>query len=330
MEGSDNEDWQSTHFNSRHMNHSRAKNSGRGKGMSGHNGSIFDPRSSCGVYQISCPALAKLSTGPLVTSGLTGGGSIDSPHSAASVDFPSEIWSASGGTGKKMKKGKGKSRQNSKEDRIVAATGRGGMADAKFEIHGEVEGEGNEGGLMCTFDLGGMIHGIAVLAGSRRLLGRIVRELDGEEEDITEDLEAESVASTIYDSETDEQHQENGIEEADERERKRIAAFEKNSFRVPKFWMRWKGFISADASPSTGATTTSGENSDHQLRRTKSGRMVEVNTAYIVFSGNDCARFNGTFSCQALGWKNVKISGLKVVNKTRDCPMEWSEVGADD
>ena len=319
MEGSDTEDWQSSHFKSRHIDHSRAKGSGRGKGVSGKTGSIFDPRSSYGVYQISCPALAKVSTSPLVTSDLAGSSSAESPYSATSVDSPSHTWLASSPAGKRLKKGKGNSRRSSKGEQNIAG-------EAKFEIHGEVEGEGNEGGMMCTLDLGGVIHGIAVLAGSRRLLGRIIRDLDGEE-DPTADLEAESIGSTIHDSE-DEDHppQENGIEEADERDRKRIAAFEKNSFRVPKFWMRWKGYVSADA-PNT--VTPAGETSDHQLHKTKDGRLVEINTAYLVFSGNDCAKFSGTFSCHALGWKNVKLNGLKVVSKPRDCPLEWSEVGAD-
>ena len=318
----DGEGWQSTHFNQRHMS---VRTGGKGSSRKGGAGnkSVFMASSSYGLYEVGCPALAKLAMGPLVTSGITGGSVADSPRSASfgsTVDVP-----PSPGGSRRIKKGRGNSRRESKEDRIVDMAGKG-IGEAKLEIHGDVEGEENEGALMCSFDLGGMIQGVAVLAGSRRLIKKVVAELDGEEDDDegragSEDFEADSVASTTggYGSE-DEIPVANDIELADERERKKIAAFEKNSFRVPKFWMRWRGYVSANA----------GTIANEDLQRSKSGRIVEVNTGYLVFSGNNCSTFSGTFTCQALGWKNVKITGTKLVSKARECPLEWSDVVASD
>ena len=75
--------------------------------------------------------------------------------------------------------------------------------------------------------------------------------------------------------------------------------FEKNSFRAPKFWLRYK--------------STSDPN--------------DTGTGYLVFSGNDCLRFKGTLSSERRGWDNTALSGWKAAGfSERDVPFHWSSL----
>ncbi|KAG9254466.1 uncharacterized protein F5Z01DRAFT_655367 [Emericellopsis atlantica] len=231
-------DWQAEHFSARRIGHGK-----KAKGTA--NTRAFDPRRSFGVYQLQCPALAKVAQG-----------------STADVS----------------------------------------RARDTLEIHGLVDGR--DDALMCTLSVAGLVQGVAVLAGSRKVLGYVVRELEEEEQ---ED-EAESSAGEDVDEDM------SSIERADERERRRYQAFEKNSFRSPKFWMRWRAVIHTVASDK-GTSEAGGER-----------QTVEVDGGYVVFSGSDCSGFQGTISCACLGLENVKITGAKVVSKATECRLGWMDV----
>ncbi|KAF2173193.1 hypothetical protein M409DRAFT_49673 [Zasmidium cellare ATCC 36951] len=168
---------------------------------------------------------------------------------------------------------------------------------------------------------GGGLEGVAVLAGSRRVLEEVVRgfdeegeeeEEDGDEEDENDDDDGTG-GKDESDDEDDEQPK-TSLELADEKERRRFAAFEKNSFRPPKFWLRWRGVVSKEVD---------------ELRGTSVKKIVEVNGGYLVYGGNECASFQGTISCEALGWRNVKVMGKKVLSRARECSVGWSDVGLD-
>lgn len=97
--------------------------------------------------------------------------------------------------------------------------------------------------------------------------------------------------------------------DSEERQRRRTSTFEKNSFRHPKFWFRWQGQLSDEASAAADL-------GDYGCSVHGSG--------YIVFSGNDCKRFSGTITSEQLAWNNVKMSGFKAKPQPeRDFEVEW-------
>ncbi|KAI6779310.1 uncharacterized protein J7T54_000408 [Emericellopsis cladophorae] len=233
-------DWLAEHFSARRIGHGK-KAKGTAKARA------FDPRRSFGVYQLQCPALAKLAQG-----------------STAGVP----------------------------------------RARDTLEIHGLVDGR--DDALMCTLRVAGLMQGVAVLAGSRKVLGDVVRELEEEEQ------EDEAEGSTDEDVEDEDM---SSIEKDDERERRRYQAFEKNSFRSPKFWMRWRAVVHAAAADKDTDSEAGGGR-----------RTVEVDGGYVVFSGSDCSGFQGTISCTSLGLENVKITGVRVVSKATECQVGWMDV----
>ena len=292
------DDWETSHFKNRRIPHGR-QTRGRGKGSS----KAFDPRSTFGVYSILCPSLKKLRANPT--------------RSDVGVLL----------------------RQGGR--RIITDTTT--PRDARLEIHGLVEG--HDDALMATLDLDGIITAVAVLAGSRKVLQKVVKALEGEDESGSQMAKTASPVdpgetSSIHDTATpvnddedqsgsDDQNEKSemsSIEAADERDRRRIAAFEKNSFRTPKFWMRWRGVVASPVAlqepDSTNPTANvTGEDTDQSDGHT----VAETNLGYVVFEGNGCDSLQGTISCNALEWKNVKISASKVTSKARECPVSWTD-----
>lgn len=117
---------------------------------------------------------------------------------------------------------------------------------------------------------------------------------EDDDDDDDEDDDLQSISSSI---------------DSEERQRRRTSTFEKNSFRHPKFWFRWQGQLSDEAS----AAADLGDN----------GCDVH-GSGYIVFSGNDCKRFSGTITSEQLAWNNVKMSGFKTKPQPeRDFEVEW-------
>ncbi|KAK4626075.1 hypothetical protein CLAFUW4_04265 [Fulvia fulva] len=269
------DDWQTEHFNHRRIGHGH-----KGKGSA--KGAVFDPRRCYGVYQLQCPALAKLQP--------TAGSAVKSVPT--------------------------------------------------LEIHGPVEG--HDDALMCSLEMPGLLSGVAILAGSRKVLSSVVQDLEHpepEEEEDEEEEEEEEEDEAAGGSENggkgessneEEQIPKSSLELADEKERRRYAAFEKNSFRSPKFWMRWRAvrMISDNSNQDDQAADIEATRDQHPepLPGHTSHPSVEVDGGYLVFSGNDCASFSGTISCRSFDWKNVKLSGTKVVSKARECPRGWGDI----
>jgi len=172
-----------------------------------------------------------------------------------------------------------------------------------FEIHELTE---SETGLVGTFDFA-KLSGMFILAGSRKQLADIITGLE-ESDDDSEDEDGENQESQDEDDDTEESGNEpSAIELQDEKINRRAQAFEKNSFRNPKFWMKWKG------TPVTNNDSGSSQ--------------VEQDMGYLVFANNECDRFEGTITCPTLDWKQLKLKGRKVHSKGRSCPTAWNDLG---
>lgn len=189
------------------------------------------------------------------------------------------------------------------------------MSQQVFEIHELTE---DETGLIGTFNLG-KLSGMFVLCGSRSGLEEVVAGFEEKDEDQDEDDndnedDAEDEDDDSESRESDDAEESgtelSAIELADEKANRRARAFEKNSFRNPKFWMRWKGFVTA--SKEDGAN----EGQKH----------VESDMGYLVFANNSCDRFQGTISCPSLGWQHLKMKGRKMTPKATPRPLTWNDI----
>lgn len=229
--------------------------------------------------------------------------------------------------GKSKGKGKGKGKSGAKPFNPLAALGRynvslGTGTEASqhlFEIH---ELTGNENGLLGTLDFG-KLSGMFVLCGSRSGLPEIIAELEQADDDAAPDEDSQD--GTDIDDDDDDDDDEHDSEEADdiaggsksdlsaveladERANRRARAFEKNSFRNPKFWMRWKGLV------------TPGDGDAAREKQSVS------DMGYVVFANNACDKFEGTITCPSLGWKHLKMKGRKTTSKATPCPIVWTDI----
>jgi hypothetical protein len=176
--------------------------------------------------------------------------------------------------------------------------------NASFELYRLTE---NGEGVVGEVALPGALNAAMVLAASRESLRRTV---EGLEED-----------------ENDEEDEEDDEEEEDENDsaptspsQSRFETFEKNSFRSPKFWLKWSG------APISRTPTT--PSSPKASRKVKENADVQTGLGYIVFSGNDCRKFKGTINCEAFGWKDVAITGHKIAARSEsDVPVAWGKAG---
>lgn len=150
----------------------------------------------------------------------------------------------------------------------------------------------NGEGVVGELALPGALRAAVVLAGSRESLRRTVDEMEGDDGNEDDDDEEES---------------EEDLPESPMQTR--FDTFEKNSFRSPKFWLRWSG------SPNT----------NDESKATKSNEAdVDTGLGYVVFSGNDCQKFKGTLNCGALSWKDIAITGHKISGRSEsDVPVAW-------
>ncbi|ETS85234.1 hypothetical protein PFICI_03259 [Pestalotiopsis fici W106-1] len=167
---------------------------------------------------------------------------------------------------------------------------------------------GNGQGIAGRLSLPGMLQASVILAASRKSLQTIV-----------DNLEAQSDESGHGGDGAPSLDEHNGMEKdcdvidalgaTDTRPEDRFATFEKNSFRSPKFWLQWCGMPTEI--PQMGGEGRSAP--------------VETGSGYIVFSGNDCRKFDGTISCTSLDWDNVAIRGHKIASRSAsDMPILWS------
>ncbi|KAF2768389.1 hypothetical protein EJ03DRAFT_328418 [Teratosphaeria nubilosa] len=173
-----------------------------------------------------------------------------------------------------------------------------------MDIHELTPGED---GLVGTFCIEEKLSGILVLAGSRKGLASIVEDLEsaassGDEDQSSSTDEAES----LTDEEASPRIPPSSLEIEDDRINRRAQAFEKNSFRNPKFWLRWQGRV---RDPEAGDEAKDALDSDK---------------GYLIFSSNDCERFEGTISCSRLDWDNVKLQGWKIHSRATPCPLSWA------
>jgi hypothetical protein len=169
----------------------------------------------------------------------------------------------------------------------------------------------NEDGLAGTLCLIGALDATIILAGSRKTLQTLLDEDAAEaglcagtvsgssdEENNTQAQESETVKSPDECS----QHHTSSLAapgEVEEKELLRFNKFEKNTFRQPKFWFAWTGRIMCSPSAAGSATIESAE------------EELQFGSGYLVFSGSKYKKFQGTISCDLLGWKDVAIIGWK-------------------
>ncbi|KAK8136177.1 catalase [Apiospora sp. TS-2023a] len=177
-------------------------------------------------------------------------------------------------------------------------------------------------GVIGDLHLEGVMTATVLMAGSRKALNRVIDGLgdadgapdampvspiflgDGDEDGNESEADDDSIGSNNpgdaadrnIDTDTERQSRE-------EKQQGRFETFEKNSFRSPKFWLRFQGH-----EPQT----------DDVAHRSGTG--------YLVFSGKDCRKFEGTISCDAINWDNKKISGWKTIARSeRDTLMLWHD-----
>ena len=164
--------------------------------------------------------------------------------------------------------------------------------EPSLELYRLTEGEE---GVVGELALPGVLHATVILAGSRESLMRTVADLEP-------DVEGE-------DDDNDDKEE----EEEENQKRDRFETFEKNSFRSPKFWFRWSGVLNSLSTC---------------LRKDTKEAGVETELGYIVFCGNDCRKFKGTINCESLKWKNVAITGHKIMaRKESDTMVTWGKDG---
>lgn len=168
-------------------------------------------------------------------------------------------------------------------------------AKASMEIFGLTSGgEGLHGQLV----LPGALKATVLLAASRRSMMRVVASI-AQQPMSSED----SDDSGSQNDETDKRSQGGSDDASQEHEGATTAycePFEKNTFRSPKFWLKWQGSCDSDGQS-----------------------VYETNDGYVVFTP-DVVKLSGTITSQTLGWKNQSFSGRKLKTMTeRDHALVW-------
>lgn len=292
MDGDDS--WEEAALNNRHL-HNRNDRGGRGNIRES-----FQIRNTFGTHLVKCPALERLQS------------SQPGPESS---------------------KAGGKAKQSGSSSKKKGSRSNSGSGDVVLEIYRLTD---DEDGILGSLKFPGVFEAAAVFAGSRKVLSNITRHLsqDDTEEETPYGTQRGSLdASSSKNAKSQDEHagrrvkgeaeEEDGSDEEDSsedegelssnehRQKRRIATFEKNSFRQPKFWFRWQGVISEEALAGL---------EDLELKGGKA-----QGSGYIVFSGNDCRRFQGTMTSEQLGWNNIKMTGWKAKPQPeRDFEIQWS------
>lgn len=154
-------------------------------------------------------------------------------------------------------------------------------------------------GVVGEMSLPGCIRAAVLLAASRKSLQGILEGLEPVKEAEKDDGHEEKKSGEQKDGEDSEDEE----EEESEEEPDRFETFEKNSFREPKFWLRWNGKLETPAVEEEKA---------------------ESGLGYIIFPSNDCRKFKGTLNCASLEWKDVAFSGHKIAPRSEsDVPVAW-------
>lgn len=185
-----------------------------------------------------------------------------------------------------------------------------GSSPARMELF-RLNEDGNA--VLGELSLSPALHATVVLAASRKTMKAVVAMLDRQVAEVAEVVDEDGpdrdqgdkdghVEAEGDDSAGDDSSDDEGVEEDSN---SRYRTFEKNSFRSPKFWLQWQGQVSHGEAGS---------------------ETLETDSGYLVFAKNDCSKLQGTISCGALGWNNVKLQGRKVATKsTRDTTVSWQK-----
>ncbi|KAI0475249.1 hypothetical protein GGR56DRAFT_694834 [Xylariaceae sp. FL0804] len=283
------DDWQEAAFTSRHVHNRMGRTAGRGAKRH----AAFDARKALGTYSITTRG-----------SGALKGARLSTAAAAAT------------------------SKQQQQQQKAATASAASGLLEIyRFSDGGD--------GLVGEIQLAGALRAAVVLAGSRAALRGIIDGMqsallledeaapeEGEEEEVEEDEEVvvekeeeevvvekkeeeeegKGAASDEYDgiAASDASRSTEDEVDAEASQRRRYRAFEKNSFRAPKFWFEWRGQVLNADTQSSGL-------------------------GYLVFSGNDCRKFQGTIFCVELGWENVGVTGRKEMSRAeRDNAITWN------
>lgn len=175
---------------------------------------------------------------------------------------------------------------------LCKADGSDSNAPSLMTIHGLNE---DDSALIVSFAIGKAVEAMAILAGSRKVMKQIVDELESEPDQCSSLGEEEIVG--VENQESEEEEEDLGKRRADN--------FEKNSFRNPKFWMCWRGTVRKDKDDTP---------------------IGEKNMGYLVWKSNRCEQFEGTISCDTLGWRNVKLKGHRIRKGAAECHLHWMDV----
>lgn len=308
MKGDDS-DWQDAAFNTRHL-HNRLD---RG-GQSGNTRHEFQVRNTFGTHLVKCTTLDKLQ------------GTTKDNKNNAKADHV-------GGHG-----GAKKTRRSSSSSSSSKGKGGGGGAkDIVLDIYRLTD---DEDGLLGSLKCPGVLEATVVFAGSRKVLWQITHGLGGDDlasptvltngrrgikpgdknatngsaEMAEVDDQEETSSEDDEDEPGGEDEEADGLGSREVRQQRRFAKFAKNSFRHPKFWFRWQGNVvdQDDLPPALESLGATGGSKVH-------------GSGYVVFSGNDCKRFQGTLTSEQLAWNNVKMTGFKTKPQPeRDFEIQWT------
>lgn len=276
-------DWQEAAFSQRHV-HNRSAKTGRSKHAE------FDVQRTLGSYEVECAAARKLkpNAGVGMNSKLeiycldTAGHALYAELVIPEVLHAVVLLTASRKTMKKT--------IARLEEQFVGTQEGEPEGQAANSEANRVDGPDEDGG--------------AQVESHKRSAGRANYSEDDNDEDAEDDDDGGKEASDSEHKVSNRAH--------------RIKKFEKNSFRVPKFWLAWQGHVLTDVKD---MAVTGGSKSSHAPPNIIQG------DGYLVFKANICDKFQGTLTCQELGWKNVKWTGRAIRKQPpRDFEMEWRTV----
>ncbi|KAG9663442.1 hypothetical protein KCU95_g9466, partial [Aureobasidium melanogenum] len=156
-------------------------------------------------------------------------------------------------------------------------------------------------GVVGEMSLPGVLRAAVLLAASRKSLQAILESL----EPVDPEIEIEAKENGQNEEQKPEEESDQGEQDSeDEPSPDRFETFEKNSFREPKFWLRWNGVLESMAAAGD--------------------EKAESGLGYIIFPSNDCRKFKGTLNCASLQWKDVAFSGHKIAPRSEsDIPVAW-------
>jgi len=219
----------------------------------------------------------------------------------------------------------------------VKCRGAAGDDGSAVEIHGSTD-DGR--GIVASFDMAGL-RGVMLIAGSRKGLAEVVaaadaegeededeEEEEGDEEEEDEDKDDDDDDDTqVHSNNDDPNPSPNAPTKTTTHSKARAStsptptdnfappppsydapAFEKNTFRTPKFWFR---FLARDAATGRAVTVADDATGGHM--------------GFLEFDGNACRRFKGVVSGERFG-DNMPFEGWKVKGRGTP-PARWSWKG---